>query len=327
MKNWKNILPQIKRFLRYLAPADKERLKIMIMCFVTATIFWFFNALNKDYRTDITYPISFEYENPEEYTVVEPLPENMTVQIKGRGWRLLSLVFDYDPEPFPIILTAPDEIKTQNTAPLMQSIKNFFKERHDIFVDNIMPTAFQIDIETRVERKLPAYVDPSTLKLGKNIRLKGVPTVTPKLVSVTGPDKYVNSLPDSIAISLSDQTIEENFDENVPIEIPNSDWIETYPSKVKVRIEVYTVASLQHRAVVVPVNFPYGYKLATDITWLSYTIPKDHPDRLSDQDFIVEADFRKMLPDSTIRPELVQFPSGVESVKLDTMRLKVIHLR
>jgi hypothetical protein len=38
-------------------------IKVVVMCLLAATTFWFLNALNKDYSTRITYPVRFEYDD------------------------------------------------------------------------------------------------------------------------------------------------------------------------------------------------------------------------------------------------------------------------
>ncbi|MDH5597977.1 MAG: hypothetical protein OEY34_02570, partial [Cyclobacteriaceae bacterium] len=76
------ILRKIFSFLKF----DKsDNWKIVVLCLVTATIFWFFNALNKNYSANIKYPIEFLYDK-DLYQAIEIPPEDVLINLEGVGW-------------------------------------------------------------------------------------------------------------------------------------------------------------------------------------------------------------------------------------------------
>ncbi|MDX5346375.1 MAG: hypothetical protein LPK19_03930, partial [Hymenobacteraceae bacterium] len=65
---------------------------------MAATTFWLLNALNKSYTTKVSYPIRFVY-NEQKLIPVQPLPEEVYINVTGKGWKLLrkSLMVDVKP--------------------------------------------------------------------------------------------------------------------------------------------------------------------------------------------------------------------------------------
>jgi hypothetical protein len=55
---------------------NKKNWKAVVLCVFAAMIFWFFNALNKNYTTNISFPIAFDY-NDNVYIPIRPLPSEV----------------------------------------------------------------------------------------------------------------------------------------------------------------------------------------------------------------------------------------------------------
>ena len=50
------------RGIKKLFSSEKSKWRVVALCILGATTFWFFNALNKQYATRINYPIEFLYD-------------------------------------------------------------------------------------------------------------------------------------------------------------------------------------------------------------------------------------------------------------------------
>ena len=65
-------------------------LRTLVLCFLTAFVFWLLNALNKSgYSTKINYPLEIKY-NDSLYIATTPLPKQITVSLSSTGWNLLK---------------------------------------------------------------------------------------------------------------------------------------------------------------------------------------------------------------------------------------------
>ena len=68
-----NFFRAISDLLRF----DRTNWKALALCFFAAAVFWMFNALNKNYATNLRLPLEFEFDNTK-YIAVEPLPASLT---------------------------------------------------------------------------------------------------------------------------------------------------------------------------------------------------------------------------------------------------------
>ena len=70
----------------------KENWKVILLSIIGAATFWFFNALNKNYDARISYPLSFSFDR-DSVIVVEPLAEEVKIDVTSGGWNLLRKTF------------------------------------------------------------------------------------------------------------------------------------------------------------------------------------------------------------------------------------------
>ena len=79
-----------------------------MLCVFTATIFWFFNALNKTYTTNINFPLAFDYDS-ENFIPVEGLPQTVRLNVTGNGWELFKRSTGVKQDPLEIPLEGLEE--------------------------------------------------------------------------------------------------------------------------------------------------------------------------------------------------------------------------
>jgi hypothetical protein len=60
---------------------NQRNWRAVVLCIFAATVFWFFNALNKTYTTNLRFPLSFDYDH-ENFVPVKALPRD--VRINGQ---------------------------------------------------------------------------------------------------------------------------------------------------------------------------------------------------------------------------------------------------
>ena len=89
---------------------NKKNWKAVVLCIFTATVFWFFNALNKDYTTTISFPLAFDYDR-DRFIPVEPLPRDVRINVTGIGWNLFRRSTRVKVPPLVIPLDRPADVK------------------------------------------------------------------------------------------------------------------------------------------------------------------------------------------------------------------------
>src|SRR5271154_4253094 len=101
-----NILRLLFNVFRF----DRANWKAVALCVLTAVVFWVFNAFNKNYSTNIRFPLLFEFDG-EKYAPAEHLPKTVNLNVSGNGWELFRKRFGVKVPPVIIPLERPNEVK------------------------------------------------------------------------------------------------------------------------------------------------------------------------------------------------------------------------
>ncbi|XWN35252.1 MAG: hypothetical protein ROO73_00435 [Roseivirga sp.] len=67
---------------------NEYRWHLIFFCVSGATVFWIFNALNKEYTAEIECPVQFVIDESK-VEFVEPPPRTLPLEVKGGGWKLV----------------------------------------------------------------------------------------------------------------------------------------------------------------------------------------------------------------------------------------------
>ncbi len=77
---------------------NKDRWRVILLCVSGAVVFWLFNALNKEYTTEVNYPVHFVVNDTQEIFTEEP-PHKIPLEVTGGGWNLLKYLLQLNLQP------------------------------------------------------------------------------------------------------------------------------------------------------------------------------------------------------------------------------------
>lgn len=208
--------------------------KAILLSIFAALIFWFFNALNKDYSTNLTFPLEFEY-NQELFIPVKPLPAFVKLNVKGIGWDLLRRSLGMKSEPLKLPLEKPLEVKriigTSLPAALSQQLEKFE-------INYVITDTLKVDFELRKSKKVKLELDtPSILFRPGYTRINAV-SIRPDSIVIDGPTSLINAIPSPLLIRLEERNIDEDYSEEVTIRFLNNEVIYRDPKQVLVKFSV-----------------------------------------------------------------------------------------
>lgn len=307
-----------------LFPAPKEgSLKIILLCVFTATTFWFFNALNKsDYTTRIDYPIAFEY--PEDSTyLLSQLPDNITVQVTGGGWNLLRKTLLFPRPPVEIELDEPTETKFIDAKSLKDLVENRLE---DVRLDYIVTDTLFLDIDKAVSKKVQVAVDTSKVQLVDQYRIVSDIQISPNTVTLQGPASVISQIPDTVYVGMPDETISENFSEELPVSIGETDYVQVTPENVQVNFKVAPFSLYEKNINITPVHFPEDSSiyLNQESVTISFWLQNNYVELANNYDFNVVANLRTLNPeDSTVTPVLKSYPDFAKDITITPSKVKV----
>jgi hypothetical protein len=313
---FKNFLIGLKNML----PSAEENWKILVLCFLGATIFWFFNSLNKEYSARIKYPIEFVFD-ADETVVVEPLPEDVRLEVRGGGWNLLRKTFWFNVNPVYITLNEPTETKFLTSLNLRPM---FVDQVTEINIEEVLVDTLRLNIEKKITKSLPVVVDSANIRLAPDHRLVGPIRLSSDSIQVTGPTSQVNSLGSSIMISLQSEVVSSNYSENINMSAYLPSKTTTEPAVITINFNVQQYFQVRKEVIVQKLNFPENVSLKDSLITASVYISRADLDKLSSSEFRVVADYRRLdHRDSTINLRLMDYPDFISNVSLDTDTVRV----
>src|SRR5690606_22277689 len=146
---------------------NRRNWKAVVLCFVAATVFWFFNALNKTYTTTISFPLAFEYDE-ENFVAVSGLPQNVRLNVTGNGWELFKRSTGVKRESLQIPLERPGEVKKIVGTGLKFSFTN---QLNGLEINHVLNDTIYVDLEPKTERWIHVQVDSVQYNLKKGYGL------------------------------------------------------------------------------------------------------------------------------------------------------------
>lgn len=307
---------------RYAFWKKDENWKIIALCFLGATIFWFFNALNKEYVTVIRYPIEFRYDNTNNI-VVEELPDEVRVDARGGGWDLLKKTFWFNVDPIVVPLENPVSqkyITSQMLKPIM------VEQVSGISINEVLVDTLRIDIENKISQTVGVTVDSASIRLAPNYRIISPVRLSSDTIRLTGPESHITALGKIITLNLKKELINEDFEEEINLGSYFPPKVVAEPSQIRVTFEVSEFVMVDKELTVEPVNFPEqsNISLSDSIVVANMTVSRADLEKLGLGNFRIVADYNTLIPaDSAVLARIVEYPEFVSDISLLSDTLKV----
>jgi len=193
----------------------KKNLHIIIIAFLFSVIIWVSISLSNDYYA--TFEIPLKLTNfPAGYATGTPLPEKVSIKLKGKGWKLIA-----------INLTSESDYVVpvgKETGKRTINLSNYQVENQwlttDVEIINISPDTLSFFVEKIASKKVKIVPDLN-LNFRNGYGLASKINLTPDSTTVYGPASYVRNLKtvpteSSEFDDLNDETVEMVPLKNLP---------------------------------------------------------------------------------------------------------------
>ena len=303
-------------------PTDTKTIKVVVLCLIAATTFWFFNALNDDYSATIYYPIDFEFDQSN-YIATQRLPDEVQINVSGGGWSILRQGYLFDAEPIILPLQNPDRSNkiTGNSlfSPLSEGLSG-------LALNYVLDDTLYLNIEKRISKEVLVLVDSAGVDLSKDHYIVSNVRCDTDSVTIDGPESMISNYPDSIWIRIQDRRVDSNFDRDVPIDVMNN-LITLSKATARVTFDVEEFVEVNKRLPLTKWNFPEDstVTLSDSAIDLKFKIRESRVSQLQNDEFLIVVDYNRMVTyDSTIQALIMKYPIDIKGLTLGTSRAKVV---
>lgn len=256
-----SLLRSIFNLLRF----NRRNWKAVALCIFAATVFWFFNALNKKYTTNIAFPVAFDYDH-EGYVAVRPLPDEVRINVTGMGWDLFRRSLGVKVPPLVIPLERPADVKKIVALPAL-----FVNQLERFEINFILTDTLRLALEPKATRWISLRLDsPAILFRQGYIMTSGV-RIVPDSVFIEGPQQLVNALQEPVYLKLTQRNIDENFKEDIEVKFLNNELIKRDPPTVSVQFDVDRLTEITDSIQLEVINYPRGAKPSFGVRRVPFT--------------------------------------------------------
>ena len=321
MRSAEDIIEILKRSFNTPSTKD-EKLKVVVLCIIISTTFWFFSALNKsDYVTQINYPIEVVY-NDSLYVALSEIPDKLPLEVTGGGWDLMTRSFGFNMEPLIIELENPIRDNYRLSSNLRQDI---VPRLDPVTINYLLEDSLIFNIDERVSIDVELVLDSADIKLSPNQRITSEITLQPNMVRISGPKSLLDTIQRPIRISIGDTEFNKSVDQKFSIRDFGSSLISTDITEVSVKFEVTEFMRKEIELPIHPVNFKGKTgSIEPKRVVVSYETLVSEIRNVDSLNLVVTADYSNLKKaDGTIPIEITMKPSFILDPKLSQSKVKL----
>jgi hypothetical protein len=300
---------------------NRRNWKAIVLCLLTASVFWCFNALNKRYTTTLRFPLTFDFDR-ESFIAVQPLPNVVTINVTGIGWNLLRRSAGVRVAPLVISLDRPSQIKKIVGSTLPALLTN---QLNGFDINFILTDTLHVAVEPKGSRLLRLQPDIEAVLFRQNYTLTSNVTIVPDTVRIEGPLKLIRALPNPLSVKISQRNIDDDFHEPVRLTFLNDELISRNPETVDISFRVDKMIEISDSARLTVINAPKNSWPFIERQKLPCTIavPERSLDSLKMDSVHAELDltgFKKGV--KKIMPRLKGLPTYSRVISIDSVTIK-----
>jgi hypothetical protein len=311
------IINSIFNVLRF----NRRNWKAVVLCIFAAMVFWFLNALNKTYTTNLRFPLAFEYDR-QSFVPVKSLPKDIRVNVTGNGWNLFRRSAGVKIPPLEIPVERPLETKKI----VASTLPAFFSNQLDgLEINYVLTDTIYVDLETKAGRWIKLVLDTASLKIRKGFGLSSFVSIMPDSIFVEGPKPIINNIPEPVGIEIPFGNIDDHFMEDVEVQLPSSEFLKRNPPTVAVMFDVEKMITVSDSANLVIRNVPASVwpVIGRKKIPVRLSVPQNMIKDLNRDSLKAILDL-KQLPrgERMVLPEITGLPPYTIVLKIDSVKIK-----
>jgi hypothetical protein len=310
---------------------NKKVISYLVFVFI-ATIFWFLNALSKDYTTTVSYPVN--YKNlPKDKILIRELPDKLFLEVKGGGFALLRYKISTAFQP--INLNVSHQINNKKTRNNIlhyimhtnntQTKRNISRQLNkDINLQKIIPDTIGLHFANIIQKKVPV-VPNVEITYASQFSLDGKITTIPDSIIASGPSTVIDTLQKVYTSLLEFNELDRNTKRNTSLKKIDKISFSNKRVVVKIPIDRYTEAS--QLIEITPINTPdsLNLRLFPAKIKVNYKVGLNNFNKIGENDFKVIVNYKNLTSKSDfLKIKLKKYPENIKDIEISPSKVEFI---
>ncbi|MEQ9592243.1 MAG: hypothetical protein RLN86_06565 [Cyclobacteriaceae bacterium] len=286
-------------------------------------MFWFFNALNKDYSTNLKFPVNFNYDKAR-FIPVDPLPDAVFMNVSGNGWDLLRKSLGMNLPYMNITLERPTEVKkiVGSTLPALLA-----GQLGSLQINHVVTDTLYLSVDQRTTKKVMLAINEENLSFADGFERLSPIVVLPDSVEIEGPQSLLELLTDTLSLEVNEEEVDGDYRRKVPI-ITDNDLLVPMVAEAEVLFEVVEWEEMSTYLTLEVENSPTAVRLnlVKDTVACQLRVPKREIENFNQQ----PGEHRAVLDltglrrgDQKLLPKVEGLPSYVRVVRIDSVAIRL----
>jgi hypothetical protein len=299
---------------------NRTNWKAVTLCLLAATVFWFFNSLNKNHSTVIRFPLTLLYDQ-QKFVPASALPREIAINVNGNGWDLFRKHFGLKVPNLTVPLDKPTEIKRLSGASL---VPIFASQIGNLNINYIVTDSLRIQLDEKFSRKFRLTGDLSEITFKKGFGRISPVIILPDSVMLSGPKNLLLHMPDSIMLTVGPKKLDQNFREQIEVPLPESDFISRNPPVVDVMFEVGPMVEVEKWVKLKLDKMSWGVEIEKDTIRALFELPERDTEAFQPYSFTVSIDPESIRRGETkfIKPSVNDLPLWAKLIYIDSVKVK-----
>jgi len=298
------------------------RLLVFFFFLLLSVILWFLTALNKEYETNLYYPVRY-IRFPEGKALINKVPERLQMSVKAQGYTLLryKLKARLAPIMFDVNSFSLNTLPGKS-ASYVYILTDFAKERieqqmvQDMEILSIIPDTLVFQFAELVNKWIPVQPD-IRIDFQKQYMQVGPVDLDPDSVNVSGPSVVLDTLEYIATEPATYSGINASVDESLSLVHPENLKLEVTRVDIRIPVEKFTEASFRLPIVVVNVPDSLNLKPFPGSVEITYQVGLSHYENINQHMFRAEVDYLSIENNigNKLQVNLVKVPEFVKAVR------------
>ncbi len=304
---------------------DKENIKanrklIIYMFFVgLATVFWFLNALSKEYTTTVNYPVSYS-DFPSKKILSNELPSKLKLTVRAYGFDLLGYKLSFFRSlNFPVNEYTNNKMEKRGENNFLFPTNRMTSQvatqlSSAVSVTHISPDTINFQFSSLTEKMIPIRLN-SNLKFEAQFRLSGDIILKPDSVLVMGAKAIIDTITEIETELLDLKKLNES--QKKRLDLQEIEGLEFTQEKIEVELPIERFTEAQKQVKLRVKNLPDSLfmRLFPREVKLSYWVGLKDYETVSAEQFDLGVDYLAIdSTDNKLKVKLKSSPLSVSHV-------------
>ena len=296
---------------------NQKKLRVFLLFLFLATLFWSLIKLSKEYISEVEFEVAYS-EIPNNKLIQNEPDHKIKLTLKTIGFKLLN--YEFKKRVLDYSLTEIEKKEGSLYYSETRSNTNYLQAQlsAETVVLNVEPDTLFFDLGVKRSKKVPV-ISTMSFQFKTGFNFVGDYTLSPAEISISGPEKVIDSINEIYTKEEELKEISESFEYEVSLAHPN-DIVVLSEESVVVKGEVDKITDGSYSLPFDVINLPRNVIISTypkEVKIVYQVALKDY-NKIPENSFRVQCDFKQTEDNNLdyLIPTLVDKPEIITNVKI-----------